>query len=466
MANAERSAPAAAVETLTEVLELRPPFATRRAPFGRSTFWTPACLGRTGAWRLVGLVASLVATIFSTPARADFLAGDASAATLSPDGVRKNPANFAFISNGYFDMSPRIYEVNSLFVRYPGFGTVPKETRGISPMSAMSFAPFSVDGAKSRLGFVLTEVLPPISLDFEVKRLPLIILDQLMFLNVKSKVQVRGGIGGAIAFRATDRLGLGVAGNYRNIGLHSSLQTPEDEAEVAAIQTDVTQVTFSGGLRYVAVPGRLAIGISSVLVSLFEVKNSFEGGFAEFAGGDTSENQAGASAQMGKSLLAGMHMMATARLSLRLDFEYTVANASERRFSIVDLEEQPLDAYDTLAVRFGSKLSISARDSLTAGYVYEPAGVGDGERGKDTKTGFGTIDYVPIFVGIEDLKPYQRIVAGFGRTFGRMKGYDRWSVAAGIALQEASRGIDENGELPGAYRQRKLIFPVQVTYRY
>jgi hypothetical protein len=33
-------------------------------------------------------------------------------------------------------------------------------------------------------------------------------------------------------------------------------------------------------------------------------------------------------------------------------------------------------------------------------------------------------------------------------------------------LQEASRGVDENGELPGAYRQRKLIFPVQVTYRY
>jgi hypothetical protein len=161
-----------------------------------------------------------------------------------------------------------------------------------------------------------------------------------------------------------------------------------------------------------------------------------------------------------------MHMMATARLSLRLDIEYTVANAGERRFSIVDLEEQPLDAYDTLAVRFGSKLAISARDSLTAGYVYEPAGVGDGERGKGTKTGFGTIDYVPIFVGIEDLKPYQRIVAGFGRTFGRMKGYDRWSVAGGVALQEASRGVDENGELPGAYRQRKLIFPVQVTYRY
>lgn len=412
-----------------------------------------------------------IVAIFSVlcrQAQADYLAGDASAATLSPDGVRKNPANFAFISNGYFDMSPRIYEINSLFVRYPGFGTVPKETRGISPMSAMSFAPFSVDAAKSRLGFVLSEVLPPISVSLEVKRLPIMALDQLMFLNVKTKAQVRFGIGGAVAFRATDRLGFGLSAGFRSIGLHSSLRDIEDGAEIAALRSDLTMINATIGMRYVAIPGRLAVGLSTVALSVMELKNSFEGGFAELAGdaGNSSGAPVGANAQFGKTFLAGIHYIATARLSLRSDIQYTAANPNEQRFSIVDFEEQPLDTYDTLAFRMGGKFAVSDSGSLTMGYVYEPAAIGAGERGKGTTTGFGTIDYIPIFVGLDDLKPYHRIVWGASHSFDRKKNYDRWTISGGLAYQLASRGVDENGELPGAYRQRKIVFPVQVTYRY
>lgn len=416
--------------------------------------------------RLPGFLLIAVTSMMSTSAYADFMAGDASAATLSPDGVRKNPANFAFISNGYFDLSPRLFEINTLHVRYPGFGTVPKETRGISPMSALSFAPFSVDPSKSRLGVVLSEVLPPIGIELEFKKLPLVILDQLMFVNIKTKAQVRFGLGGAIAYRASDRMGFGLSGSFRSIGLHSSLRTPEDGSEIAAIKTDVTQLTFTAGLRYIAVPGRLAFGVSSNLISLMELKNTFEGGFADFAGGGGGSGGGGANTQFGQSILAGMHLMATPRISLRTDVQYTMANRSERRFSIVDLEEQPVDSYDTVALRVGSKYSLSDRDSLTGGYVYEPARVGPGERGPGTTTGFGTIDYIPVFVGLDDLKPYHRVVAGFGRNFDRMRGYDRWTVAGGIAYQISSLGIDENGELPGAYRQKKILFPAQVTYRY
>lgn len=415
---------------------------------------------------LVWICICLLAAI-AQQAQADYLAGDASAAALSPDGVRKNPANFAFISNGYFDMSPRLYEINSLFVRYPGFGTVPKETRGISPMSAMSFAPFSVDAAKSRLGFVLSEVLPPISVSLEVKRLPIIALDQLMFLNVKTKAQVRFGIGGAVAYRATERLGFGLSGGYRSISLHSSLRDIEDGDEIAALRSDLKMMNATIGVRYVAIPGRLAIGLSTIALSVMELKNSFEGGFADLAGDAGSSGATpGANTQFGKTFLAGIHYLATARLSLRSDIQYTAANPDERRFSIVDFEEQPLDSYDTLAFRLGAKFSLSDRGVMNMGYVYEPAAVGSGERGKGSTTGFGTIDYVPIFVGLDDLKPYHRVVWGIAQSFERKRGYDRWTVAGGLAYQIASLGIDADGELPGAYRQRKILFPVQVTYRY
>lgn len=422
----------------------------------------PGIVATLGSF-LVGTVISLFG--FSTSARADFMAGDASAATLSPDGVRKNPANFAFVSNGYFDLSPRIFEVNSLFVRYPGFATVPKEIRGISPMSALSFAPFSVDPSKNRLGFVLSEVLPPIGIQLEFKKLPLVILDQLMFVDIKTKAQVRFGLGGAVAYRASERLGVGLSASFRSVSLQSSLRTPDDGAEIASIKTEVTQMSVTGGARFVAIPGRLAVGISSILVSMIQLKNSFDGGFTNVAGG---AERAGSTPNIlfGQSILVGMHLMATPRVSVRTDIQYSMANRSERRFSIVDLEEQPVDSYDTIGLRLGSKVSISAQNSLTGGYVYEPARVGPGERGPGTKTGFGTIDYIPVFVGLDDLRPYHRFVAGLARNFGRMKGFDRWTLAGGLAYQVSSLGIDENGELPGAYRQKKLIFPVQVTYRY
>lgn len=134
---------------------------------------------------------------------------------------------------------------------------------------------------------------------------------------------------------------------------------------------------------------------------------------------------------------------------------------------MVDFEEQYVDSYDTFAVRAGAKLLTSSKSAFSAGFVYEPAAVGSGERGADSTTGFGTIDFIPIFAGIDELKPYTRVVMGYGQSFGHTKaGYDKYSIAGGVAYQQSSLGIDEKGELPAAYAQRKIIFPLQLLYRY
>src|SRR4051794_18917296 len=96
------------------------------------------------------VMAFLVAATAAGIARGDPMTGDVTAATSTPEGVRRNPANFAFMDYGFVAALPRIYEINQLSVHYVGSDPIVRETRGISPMSALSFAPANVDGEKQR----------------------------------------------------------------------------------------------------------------------------------------------------------------------------------------------------------------------------------------------------------------------------------------------------------------------------
>jgi hypothetical protein len=393
------------------------------------------------------------------------MTGGAGAAVPSPSGIAINPGNLAFVEDSFLDISPRAYEVNKVLIRYPGFRTITWNQNGISPLAALSFAPRTGDPKKSKFRLLLNELVPPITVPFAIKGIPVLILDQLTTFDVKTNVNIRGAIGGALSYRINQKLGLGVLGNYRSASLDNTLRVQGESNDLATLTAAVELISVTVGVRFIAVPSRLALGLSSVIFASQALKSSVKGDIVNAAGAAIQPTKV-ATTQTLKSIVFGSHLILNPNVSLRLDLLYTRANPNEERFSLVDLENQRLEAYDSLSLRVGTKIWTQNASAVTLGYTYEPATVGSGQRGPDTETGFGVQDYVLILAGIEELRPYHRVVGAVGRSFGFENGFAHWNAMIGIAYQVATLGIDESGEQPGAFTQEKYFIPVQVTYRF
>jgi hypothetical protein len=398
-------------------------------------------------------------------ASADTMTGGAAAAVPSPSGITLNPGNLAFVEDSFLDLSPRLYEINKVLIRYPGFKTITWAQKGISPLAALSFAPRTGDPKKTKFRILINEIVPPISVPFAIKGIPVLILDQLATFDVKTTVNIRGAIGGAISYRLHPRIGFGLSAGYRSASLDNNLRVQGETSDLATLTASVELVSVTAGVRFVAVPGRLALGIASMVFSSQSLKNSIKGDIVN-AAGDIIEPTVSETTQSFKTLLVGSHLVITRNVSLRLDLLYTRANQNEQRFSLVDLENQYVESYDSVGLRVGTKIWTDQGNVVAFGYTYEPSSIGSGQRGPETETGFGIQDYVLVLAGIDELKPYHRIVGAVGRSFGFEKGIAHWNAMVGFAYQVATLGIDENGEQPGAFTQQKYFFPVQITYRF
>jgi hypothetical protein len=133
--------------------------------------------------------------------------------------------------------------------------------------------------------------------------------------------------------------------------------------------------------------------------------------------------------------------------------------------------------YSTLAVRTGASVNIVEGSNLLAGFRYEPASLGPGSREDGGKSGYGTLELVKLFAGMDDLRPYWEAALGLERSFGKKRGAGRskspaaasfhpWTARLGLTYRRASLGIDEDGELPGAYLHTKVTIPAQLTYMF
>jgi hypothetical protein len=416
-------------------------------------------------WFVVTLGTLLLSPLCSPAALCDTMTGGAAAAIPSPSGIALNPGNLAFVEDSFFDISPRIFEINKVSIRYPGFDTITSNQKGISPLAALSFAPRTGDEKKSNFRVLLNELVPPISVPFTLKGLPVLILDNLTTFDVKTTVNIRGAIGGAVSLRLGSRFGMGLSGNYRSAALENNLRVRGESADLATLSASVDLASVTVGMRFIAIPDRLALGLSTVAFASQKLENSIEGDIVN-AAGNIVPPTALETTQILKSVLVGSHLIINPYVSVRLDFLYSRANPDEQRFSLVDLENQPLESYDSVSVRVGTKIWTSYSNVFSLGYTYEPASVGSGQRGPGTETGFGIQDYVLVLAGIDELKPYHRVVAGGGKSFGFEKGIAHWNAMVGIAYQIATLGIDEEGEQPGAFAQQKFFFPGQLTYRF
>lgn len=412
-------------------------------------------------------------------AMADVLTGDVAAADVSIMTINENPGNSAFLDRSQIGFSPEVFKTETLHARYPGFESVTLSESGLgSILSAPSFI-YKPNPRFSLGGYAL----PPLGIEIDIKKrqLPVLLLGTLSYVDLLARGRLNGMGQILVGYRVSPSLGVGISASYQSVGFTAELVPSEGGEKLADLTGDITTVNSTFGVRYEITPV-LAVGLSfglfsqnnqDINVDSLLLSKADAGAGSQGSGGGSVTNPA-------DSFLLGGSAAPSATLRLMTDVKYTRANPNSESYSLVDLKNKRRDVHDTLAVRTGAIIGVAPQYSGLLGFRYEPASVGPGSQGEDGTAGFGTIDLVSIFAGFDTLKPYTQYSIGFRMKHGWVseraerskrksksakppQGYHAWETSFGLVYRLASLGVDENGELPGAYLQKKIFVPVTVV---
>jgi hypothetical protein len=417
-----------------------------------------------------------IATLFSgSSAYGDPLKAGTQATEVSGLAAKANPANAAFIVRSRATFFPNIYNESTLNIRYPGFKSIQKKNNGFGGIPLFAFVPKLSE--KSKITWAITEILPPVSVPITVEEVPLVILGQVNLIDVNAIANVKYGIGGLMAYRFSDQLGVGLLMAHRAIGVDVGITETGTGKSVADVNLDIAQTEIRFGTRYQTSNKKFAVGLSSIIFQSNETKTTLSSPLTDSGAGGGAPEAAAPAPLILAQVLGGVsaHLK---KISLHLDIEYIRANTSDKAFSLVDFTEKPRDVYDTVSVRAGAGATLNPTTQIVGGFAYVPASVGPGSQGVDGKAGFGMLDLVMVFAGLEDLKPYTAYVFGMRRGFGFQRTtrkigkkvtkvlFPQWIAGVGVGFQKSSLGIDESGEQPGAFQQTKVYIPAQITYQF
>lgn len=425
---------------------------------------------------LLAISALVITTLWSLTSRAlaDELTGRTGAAEASTLGVLLNPANAAYVRRAGIMLYPSLVQRKELFIRYPGAPPINKTSIGPSIFEIPTVVPTS-QNPSSRFGWTVTQIAPPIGpINYKLSGLPVVLLDQVNFADIKAKVSLLGLLGGLVYFKPTPDLAFGLGGSYLGAKINADLTEGSSDGALAKIEMTMINISTIFGVRYNPTPS-ISLGLSSKIFTSNQQNLRFSAATVEGSSGSAP------SQRFLSSILGGIQWKISDVWTVASDVEYTQADATQESVSLVDFKTKPKDVYDTVAFRIGSETGDIRRGRVLLGFAYEPANVGPGSRGEDGKIGFGTIDVIMIYSGLEQLKPYTLGTASVQKVFSPVKRpvkgqkkkkdpeYDyfyQWVVGIGVGYQQASLGIDAEGELPGAYLQKKLYLPVQVGYQF
>jgi hypothetical protein len=434
--------------------------------------WTWACRS--------GIFAVLLAFVAAPrAARANPFLGGTAATHATSAGAAVNPANAAFVPRTEVSASPVLLHSDSLQVRYPGFEATSDTDTGLgSPLVKPTFI-YKVNPRLGIGGYALPPL--PFAVAVEKERIPVVVLDQLNFVDIKGAGRLGGAAEAVVGYRFNDVFGVGVHGSFQKVTFNAELLPSEGGDAVASLTGSQTTTELVAGVRWDVVPRRFVLGAAAGVVRQTAEKLDVESPLLDAGGGDTGMGQTGSSGAVVNpldSFLVGMQLGLGDRLRLYTDLEYKRAASGGKSISLVDLKEKERDLYSTLAVRVGVSAALLETSRVHAGFRYEPASLGPGSRDEDGRGGFGSVELVKLFAGLEELRPYWEIALGVDRSFGKRKGrrhgkrvekaaaYYPWNAGIGLAYRRASLGIDEDGELPGAYLQTKVSVPAIVTYSF
>jgi len=325
-------------------------------------------------------------------------------------------------------------------------------------------------------------VLPPgITVDVAVKKLPIFLLGQTTLVDIKVK-GTADFVGGFIAsYRLGDMFSLGIGGNLRSISFSANLQPSDSSATLATARGKISDMNGLFGIRFDPAPGRFGIGIGVTTFQIHEEVIDVEPDPTLPVA--TIEPPSGTTQTIPFSQLTAGYYAVIGPLKILGDVRYTRAIQGVQVISIAENQFKPKtrEVYDTVGVSGGGILQFSERFNGLAGLRYEPATVGAGSRATETQegsAGFGPIDLAEVFVGLKPLTPYTQYAVGFQlmmipknipKTDRNGKSgphrYFALTIHGGIGYREASLGIDENGEQPAAYYQKKIFIPAGLTIK-
>jgi hypothetical protein len=408
---------------------------------------------------------------------ADPFMADTQATEPTDQAAKINPANAAFIPRSRMTFFPRIHEIDTFKIRYPNFKPVIKKKAGLTKIHLVSFVPSGSDSEKSRIGWAITEILPPITVDIDVKEIPILVLGQQLEIDINAEAKVNFGLGGLLSYRVSKNFAVGIAAAHRSLGINVGIGESGKYVELASVKIDLSQSDLRAGMRYESPSRRFAFGLASLFFQNTTTKTAISSTLVESDGGSSATTKS--SPMFLKEVLTGV-AFSFRKVTIYSDLLYTRADPSEKVFSVIDLAEKSKDNYDTVAVRSGVDLKLNTAGKLAAGFAYVPADTGPGSVGSDGKAGFGLMDVIMVSAGFQDLKPYTVFVAGIRKGFGwtksvrrRGKGkkpkvsyYPKWIGGLGIGYQKASLGVDAEGEQPGAYSQTKIFIPAQISRQF
>jgi len=402
------------------------------------------------------------------------------AGPASIDAATINPAQAGLMSFSELQLSLNYLSTSSQ-LRYPGNDAVHTTKAGLNPAAPLPSGVFKIT---PWLGLSVFAVPFEFKVDINKSNIPMLILNQ------QQSVDMVGD--GALEHLYNVMLGIAPSKSYA-FGInfiHTALRgdvalVPSiggDPIATVSLHTNKTDVRL--GTKFRLVPGLYlgaVVGAFTSTQTHMSIQSSLISSNDPAA---AAQNQNGGDTTSTTSLnpiRIGMAVQPSNILVISTDFEYQRADKSQRRYSIVDLKEKPLDTADTLSFYMGSEARLWDTGVLLLGALYEPSAIGPGKKRLDTgttstdegQTGFGFLDLAQGLGEVPD-KPQWMLGGGvrwfFGKIVtkvGKKKRTDpRMMLEGGLVYGETSIGVDETGEQPGAYLVRRTQIPIKFNYRF
>jgi hypothetical protein len=404
----------------------------------------------------------------------------------TPSPFAGNPASSAYLLNDSAALMVSPLAINDVKVRYIGSEVITKKED--SPLNLSEFQMGLAWKLSKRMTLGIAEILPPVTVEKDIKDIPVVILNSVNLVDLGLAAHVKYSASVYGSYLVDDRLAFGTAVSTRKIDIKATAHSTSGEQLLnGRFSLETTSIVF--GLSAVLGPQRVRLGLATSVLSTnnlstrIETPLQAEGHSA--AGGKTTR-----SSQAFSDVGLGIELTPNQKSTWGTDLQWRRADKNQKDFSLVDLTEKQKDVHDTVSVAVMSRYRSSERESVSAGFSYEPSPIGAGSKGASGTSGFGMRETVMLYSGYGDLLPAWTIALGLqygAETANRplaatstrskhsqsrsmeesqrlnQRGFvDRLSFNVGVRYRRASLGIDEKGELPGAYSQTKISFPISV----
>lgn len=392
-------------------------------------------------------------------------AGTAGPASL--DAISLNPAHAGAITSSEVQARWGFSSVD-YSQRYPGFEAHSSKKQSLDPKMPI---PAFVYKFNRRLGFGGIFIPFPVKQSINVKELPIVILDQVNRVDLDGSGELKALVDMSLGYQVNPDFSLGMNLYYMSIEGDGAL-IPSGSSDLGSLATfRVATDTLGFGLGFKATFDQVSVGLSTRAYEQVSQSSTFESSLSQAQEAEETGKSNFTKASVFNPLRLGLGYEYAFGSGVMADLVYRRATKGEKRFSVVDFKEKELDVYDTFSLYTGGYHLVNPRLTAQFGFFYEPSAIGPGTKGEDGKTGFGFMD-LALNLGDPPLAPMWAVGTGAKYEFDRLPAKRkkpasyRMCIESGLVYAEASVGVDEEGEQPGAYLVRRYMVPFRFSYRF